>query len=203
MRICSICGQEKNDNDFYYKSNGKPHSSACIKCDNKRATDYKHSIDGFIANSYSKQKYFSKTRNHALPTYTKAQYSEWLLSQSLFYVLFNEWQEANFDSYKKPSIDRIDSNLGYSLENIRLVTWQDNFNQAIVDIKNGKGSAAWQQTPVSQFTKNGDFIKSYVSQNSAARETGIWQQNINKALLKKRKHAGGYVWKYAEKEVEL
>jgi hypothetical protein len=48
---------------------------------------------------------------------------------------------------------------------------------------------------VVQKTKRGKFINSYPSMSSAERNTGISRHHIGKCIKKKRKLAGGFVWK--------
>lgn len=49
---------------------------------------------------------------------------------------------------------------------------------------------------ISQFDLNGNFIKEYNSITQAINETKI--TNINLVLQKRRKTAGGYIWRYSE-----
>lgn len=49
---------------------------------------------------------------------------------------------------------------------------------------------------VLQFTKEGDFIKEFISETEASRQTGIAIPSISYCLKGKLKSAGGYVWKY-------
>ena len=58
---------------------------------------------------------------------------------------------------------------------------------------NGYGSKK-----VSQFSKDGEFIKTYPSTAQAAREVGCSGADIRKAIIGKYKRCAGYVWRYAE-----
>ena len=49
---------------------------------------------------------------------------------------------------------------------------------------------------VNQFMKDGRFVKTYKSVREAARQLGIWNQNISKCCNRKLKSAGGYCWKF-------
>lgn len=51
---------------------------------------------------------------------------------------------------------------------------------------------------IAQLTVNGDFIRYFLSIDSAAKTTGCCSQNISKVCCGKRKKAGGFGWKYAE-----
>ncbi len=51
--------------------------------------------------------------------------------------------------------------------------------------------------PVSQFTLEGEFIKTYPSASEAERQIGICDSNIRACCNGKYKKAGGYIWKFA------
>lgn len=55
------------------------------------------------------------------------------------------------------------------------------------------------RTPVDQYDDNWNLIKEWYSTNEAARNLNIIQQNITKCCQGKRYHAGGYRWKYHNK----
>lgn len=50
--------------------------------------------------------------------------------------------------------------------------------------------------PILQFTKDGTFIKEWPSAHEACRQLGISQPHICNCLKGRRKHAGGFVWRY-------
>jgi len=56
--------------------------------------------------------------------------------------------------------------------------------------------------PVTQLTKNGDFIAHYHGMSEAERETGIFHGNISKVCTGERKYAGGFIWRYKSKHDE-
>lgn len=53
---------------------------------------------------------------------------------------------------------------------------------------------------VMQFTKDGKFIAEYLGGNLAQQKTGISAPHIRSCCCGKRKSAGGYIWKYKEKD---
>lgn len=86
------------------------------------------------------------------------------------------------------------------VENLEWITQKENCNYGS---RNKKLSVALMNRKdcsrsVLQFTKDGDFIKRYVSIKEAGRQTGINRADINSCALKKvyRKTAGGFVWVY-------
>ena len=47
---------------------------------------------------------------------------------------------------------------------------------------------------------DGNIIKEYASLSDAIKETGINSKSIRDAATGKQKHAGGYCWKYKNKQ---
>ncbi len=56
-----------------------------------------------------------------------------------------------------------------------------------------KGFHSWNAKPVFQFTKDGVFIKEWISANDARVNLGV--KNIMKCISGERKVAGGFIWK--------
>ena len=159
-----------------------------------RHTKYRRTKKGFIVVLYGNQKRNSKRRNHPLPAYTFNELYEWLVNKKLFHQLFSQWVCSGYDKWYMPSIDRIDDYKGYSFDNIKLVTWYDNYNRACYDRKNGinnKGCKA-----VLKCDMDGNVIKEYHSTQFAFRDTGISQGNLSAVCRGLRNHAGGFKWKY-------
>lgn len=55
---------------------------------------------------------------------------------------------------------------------------------------------------VLQFDKSGNYIAEFESASAASQQTGINLGNISQVCMNKRKTAGGYIWKYKEKNEE-
>ena len=51
---------------------------------------------------------------------------------------------------------------------------------------------------VEQYTLEGEFINRFTSMCEASAKTGVHQGSISSALKKKRKYAGGFIWKHAQ-----
>lgn len=54
------------------------------------------------------------------------------------------------------------------------------------------------RSSINQFTKNGDYINTYITIAEASRQTGIGDTSIGNCLRGWSKSAGGYVWKFVE-----
>lgn len=64
--------------------------------------------------------------------------------------------------------------------------------------RNGKLIAERKGKPVSQFTLEGEFIKTYPSAMEVERQIGIAQSNIGACCRGKYKTAGGFIWKFSD-----
>ena len=51
---------------------------------------------------------------------------EWSLKSPEFNSLYLKWKEGGFDRKISPSVDRIDSAKGYTLDNVRWITFSEN-----------------------------------------------------------------------------
>jgi len=71
-------------------------------------------------------------------------------------------------SEDKPSVDRLDTSLGYELTNMKLVTWGENRQR----------ESERQSTHVYQYTKEGVLVSEYTSINLAAKIVGCSSREI-------------------------
>lgn len=113
-------------------------------------------------------------------------------------ALVQTWKTHNYPKGLAPSVDRLDDSLGYTLENIQLVTWDTNNEKMYTDRKSCKRVTA-QNRRVMQISLTGSVISTFESISMAARSTGITRININD-VCRQKKHcltAGGYYWQYA------
>lgn len=110
---------------------------------------------GLISRIYSSQKHNSKRRGHNPPEYTKTELQNWFNENPLFEILFKEWEKSNFDTMKKPSVDRIDCKIGYKISNIQLMTWGENKKKGSVECSgknsnNYKPESFYYESPVTR-----------------------------------------------------
>ncbi len=176
---------EKSDN--FSPSKLKVASAWCRTCSKEALTDYRHSILGCIGRMYDSQKTNSKRRGHTPPVYSLKQFTQWVLEDFMFDVLYINWVDSGYEKDLIPSSDRLDDSKPYSLNNLRLGTWYDNRQNQYKTNKQTKGK------PVSQFNK-GVFIQSFHSCAEAGRQLNINASNIQTCASGKRPNAGGYTW---------
>ena len=205
MKKCFKCGEIKGLSEFYkHKSMSDGHLNKCKECtktdvrvnSERVGSLYDFSERGVIRVIYKTQKKNQRDRGFGHLPYTKEELSLWLYLNG-FKKLFDEWVESGNKKDRKPSIDRIDSNKGYSFENIRLVTWFDNRCYQYSDIVNGVGSGGKRCKPVLKMNDARELICEYVSLNSARRDAGY---SMEYAIKNGVKCKMGYYWEYKKKE---
>ena len=94
---------------------------------NKKAKEYRRTKHGLVVKIYGDQLSSSRKRGHDKPKYNLKQLKKWIFNQENFDKLYNDWVASNYNKELTPSCDRLDNYKGYSLYNIRLVTWRDNY----------------------------------------------------------------------------
>jgi len=193
---CTKCKENKKDSEFPKKSYGKA-DSWCKSCHYDKTREFKRTKEGIVGEIYNSQKFSSKQRGHRPPSYTKEQLREWLFCQTLFHKLYNEWKLSNYDTWKKPSVDRFDDSKGYSLDGIQLMTWKQNKQKSSNDIRNGISTSGKRCKKVFKYDMDMNFIDSYVSASEAQRQNiGSSQGHISAVCRKERNAHLGFIWCY-------
>jgi len=126
---------------------------------------YNRTRRGLISRFYNHQLERCRTRGHTAPTYSKDELGFWVNSQENFEDLFCSWENSGYLKSLKPSIDRLDDYKSYTLENIQLVTWeQNNKKKGREDTKSGKLHKA--TISIEQYTKRWNNPNSYIPVHS-------------------------------------
>lgn len=63
---------------------------------------------------------------------SKDEFYEWALGSNEFHRLYREWVESDYDRKLAPSVDRVDSALGYEIGNMQWVTHSENSRRGAV-----------------------------------------------------------------------
>lgn len=194
MKKCTTCNQEKTINDFHkdrYSVSGL--TFRCKECELIRSKIYKKTEDGLISVIYSNQKSNARKREMELPNYTKLELKEWLYSNG-FKLIYDSWKKSNYNTRLVPSCDRIDDYKSYTLENIRIVTWDENNRRYYSDAMSGKNTKNTKSI-IGINNISGDQ-KRFYSLSQASRELNINRCGISNNLIGKTNSSGGYSWNY-------
>lgn len=183
---CNKCGEIKHSSHFSGKS------LVCKPCIVIRNREYYRTEKGFITNAFNSCKRNSAARGHVPPNFTKEELGNWLRKANLVQMLA-DWQQANWNPHLKPSIDRFDSNLPYTFDNMRLLTWAQNNAEAYEERKTRRSTK--QSVKVVQYTLTGEFVASYISIAQAARDNNFCRTYINSCVNGKYPNAHGYLWR--------
>ena len=201
-KFCPHCETKKALKEFSKKKNAKDDLSfVCRGCAKLIITAYRKTKEGVASRIYNHQHDSSKKRGHDAPSYTKAEFSSWLFSQSNFDKLFNAWTDSGQLKAKKPSCDRLDDYKPYTLDNIQLTTWKENNAKGQADRVNGINNK--HSKAVIQTTKSGVFIKEHYSQMQASRDTGTCNAHISRCCSGELKSANGFKWEYVCKPEDI
>lgn len=197
-KICSQCKGEPKPISEFYKRKASPdgYRPTCKTCKLENDLKYLHTKTGLITQIYGSQRKHSKKRGHPMPDYTKQQLTEWLLSQSLFHKLFNEWAKSGYDRLLIPSCDRKKNALPYTLGNIKLMTWKQNDDNGKIDMRYGGLLTGKPRRAVICINISTKERKEFVTVMEAERQTGTPHQNISRCCQDKIQTAGGYYWMY-------
>lgn len=123
--------RKKENIQKYAEDNRKELNDYSKKYNNKK----KKTKNGWLKTVYNTQKGSSKKRGHESPLYTEVELQSWINSQEeVFEFLWNKWVQSDYKKELFPSIDRLENDKPYSLENIQLMTWQENKNKQKVPI---------------------------------------------------------------------
>ena len=195
-KVCNKCFVERDISRFEVRNDTGKIRPSCKECYNKKRGSSRHTKSGMLSVIYSSQVGSSKKRNHPMPTYTLIEFKDWAMSQPLFHVLYDNWQRLDYQKMYVPSVDRKEDSIPYTMSNIQLCTFQDNLDKAGKDRMSGKNPQA--NKAVDQLTLNGELVNTFHSMAEATRRTSISGSGISNTCSGKKKHAGGYKWRYAD-----
>jgi len=189
---CSSCNKIKTiDNFSIRKHRNNSINNVCKQCLNEKCKDKQKTKDGLIAVIYSTQLASSRVRGHDKPEWNLDELRSWLCNDWLFDMLYNNWKNTGYKKDLKPSIDRIDDDVGYKYSNVRLVTWFDNRHNQYKGVYKIIKS-------VKQYDLCGKFIKKYDSITLAAKLTNSIIGKISSCCKYQRDTHNNFIWRYSE-----
>lgn len=100
---------------------------------NKHTHKYEKTHRGFLMRLYrnmqSRIEGVQRTKAHlysGLNLLAREEFYCWAMSDPTFYTLFENWKQSGYERKLTPSVDRIDSSVGYTLDNMEFVTMSEN-----------------------------------------------------------------------------
>ena len=189
MKTCSQCNKTLSLDLFTTQKTGKFGCRADCKECQKRFT---RSKPGLVKEIYAFQKAKAKRRGYAIPTYSESELYSWVMGQPDFHELFDAWEISGFQSRFKPSIDRLNDYISYRLDNIQVITWNENNKKGYAS--RADGSNTKKSLAVDMLALDGAFIKRFCSVSEAARQFGGVPTNIVGAInqrVSQKKHSDG------------
>lgn len=198
---CNKCN-EKVELSLFRKDNKNNDglSGQCKKCLSILELEARRTKSAVIRRIYNAQVERSKIKMLDKPSYSRQELENWLLDDWIFNLLFDNWKNTGFKKDMKPSTDRLNDYIGYTFENIRIVTWEENNSKGNYDQRNGNNNKS--NHGVVQYFIDGKFIKAHCSIISASRLTKVDRGGITNTCKKKTKSSGGFIWKYS-KEINV
>lgn len=151
---------------------------------------YRRSVMGLVTLSYSHMKMSSVIRGHKPPSFSKKELLVWISKNpqdAAFKRLFKDWSSCNYQKKLKPSFDRLNNHVGYSLDNLRVVTW----------LENSEAGFASRRKAVVCMTKEGKFLRCYKGLLEASKSILKSRKAIGNAI-KRGQCSGGFRWEYGQ-----
>lgn len=114
---CLKCGREKEQD--------KP----CSYCHKLCVQRYNRTFKGVINTRYHYMKSRIKKNNWIDPDFTQEWFIIWTSTDDDFKRLYDAYVKNKYNKWHTPSLDRIDPEKPYIKENIRWVSWFDNWEK--------------------------------------------------------------------------
>jgi len=197
-KICTKCKVEKDFSQYGKNKKSKSgHENSCKECMKKNRQAYNRTKIGLMSDIFTNQVSSSIQRGHCEPKYCREWLYEWAISQENFNTLFDDWANSGYSKNKRPSVDRKNDLIGYTKNNIQLITWiqnkQKNENEQRIGEKINKTNP---QKVVIQYDKDMNLIAEYHSVNEASRKTDSHQGHISESCSGKLKTHNGFIWRF-------
>ena len=126
---CPSCKKHKLHSEYQVcKSKKDGLQTYCTSCQNSK----NKSEQSIITRLYRSEIKNAKISSYKKVTYTKEQLTTWLYENG-YKRMYEMYKNYNYDTDIIPSVDRIDSSKGYSLDNIQLIQWKFNRLKMTVD----------------------------------------------------------------------
>ena len=157
--------------------------------DNNRYKDIKNKI---IYDIYYAQRGSSIKRKHLSPNYSRGEFVAWFNQQPNNDELVMNYIKSLFEKTLAPSGDRLDNSKPYTLDNLRLVTWQENMDANTKDMEKA----------VMEYDMDLNFIKSHESIRDAERLYNIPNSMISRSCVGHSAYSKNRIWLFEGNDTE-
>jgi hypothetical protein len=154
----------------------------------KRTEKYRRSLKGLVNRMYKGQCIYSKERGHPVPEYSRKEFIDYAIIHPKVIELYEEWVKKDYNTWYRPSVDRLNDDLPYTWDNIQFITWKENNDKSISS----------KRIRVIQLDLEGNFIKAHESVRAAAKAVNGTHSNISRVCKKVKGFdtCKGFNWEY-------
>jgi len=179
FKVCKICNIKKLLSEFYIRVDSGKYRNECKDC----ISNYKKLLHKSQPWIRIYRAIYNRCNNKKVKNYKNygGRGIKCLITEEELRVL---WCRDKAYLLKKPSIDRKDNDGNYEYSNCQF-------------IEKSLNSKKDKYKSILQYSKNGKFIKEWVSIKEASNILKICCGNISAVLKKRRSYAGRYIWRYA------
>ena len=117
----------------YRKKNGNLHTKKYEKTERGFLMRLYRNMKSRVTGVQSKKAHLYKN----LDIIEKGAFYDWATERKEFHHLFQLWTEGGYERRLAPSVDRVDSSKGYSLDNMEWVTQSENSRRGAVSRHSG------------------------------------------------------------------
>lgn len=108
--------------------NGKEKGKKCKKCKLISDRKYRSNSRGLIIERYLGLTHRSMNKGWALPDFTRDEFLEWSMNDKAFNSIYENWITTG-KKWDSPSVDRVNPELPYRLDNIEWTSWWENWSK--------------------------------------------------------------------------
>lgn len=200
MKVCFTCKKSKPTSEYWNQKRREDWLyPSCKDCAREQHKLWRRTKLGLAQDIYKRQKVNAKKRWNTPPNYSKEELADRLFSQPNFEKIYNNRVASWYEKNLWPSIDRVDDYVWYTLDNLQLVTRDQNNKRFYEDKKN------WINTKncktVYQFSMMWELINKYYSCSQASRETWYSQWHISWCASGVRLQSNWFFWLYDKREL--